>query len=133
MQGSGCPKCKQNYKLENEVRLLLKENKIEFEEKKVFDGLKNKISLKPDFYLPNERIMIECQGEQHFKPVDFGGKGKEEAKRQFELNKMRDEIKREFCKNNNIRLIEYTHLKIKKDGLVKTKEDLLKIIRNDYK
>ena len=129
MQGSGCPKCKQNYRLENEVRLLLTANNIEFEEKKTFEGMKYKLSLRPDFYLPNEKIIIECQGEGHFEPIDFGGKGKEWALKQLKLNKIRDEIKRKFCKENNVKLIEYTHLNIKDKNLIKTKENLLKEIK----
>ena len=52
LQGSGCPKCKQNYKLENEVRKLLIDNKINFEDKPPLEGLKYKHALKPDFYIP---------------------------------------------------------------------------------
>ena len=129
MQGSGCPKCKQNYRLENEVRLLLIENNIEFEEKKTFDGLKYKLPLKPDFYLPKYNIIIECQGEQHFEPVDFSGKGKEFAEKLLEINKKKDKIKKEYCKENNITLLEYSHLKINDKNLIKTKEKLLKEIK----
>ena len=131
MQGSGCPKCKQNYHLENEVRLLLTQNNIDFEEKKTFEGLKYKIALKPDFYLPKENIIIECQGEQHFKPINFGGKNKEILNKQYHLIQKRDAIKREYCKENNIKLIEYTHVDIENKNLIKTKENLLKEIKND--
>ena len=131
MQGSGCPKCKQNYRLENEVRLLLTENHIVFEEKKTFEGLKYKLPLKPDFYLPNENIIIECQGIQHYKPVDFGGNGKKYAMEQFKLNKERDKIKKNFCKENGIKLIEYSHLKIDDENVIKTKKKLLNEIKKN--
>ena len=131
MQGSGCPKCKQNYRLENEVRLLLTKNNIEFEEKKTFDGLKYKIALKPDFYLPKENIIIECQGEQHFKPVNFGGKNTKTLQKQYELNQVRDKIKKKYCEEHNIKLLEYTHLGIKNRNLIKTKERLLKEIKKN--
>lgn len=131
IQGSGCPKCKQNYRLENEVRLLLTENHIVFEEKKTFEGLKYKLPLKPDFYLPNENIIIECQGIQHYKPVDFGGNGKKYAMEQFKLNKERDKIKKNFCKENGIKLIEYSHLKIDDENVIKTKKKLLNEIKKN--
>lgn len=132
MQGSGCPKCKQNYRLENEVRLLLLNNNIEFEEKKTFEGLKHKIALRPDFYLPKYNIIIECQGEQHFKPINFGGKDNKTLMEQYMLNQKRDEIKKIYCKKNNITLLEYTHSKIKNDTLIKTEKELLKkILAND--
>ena len=133
LNGSGCPKCKQNYRLENEVRLLLTRNNIKFEEKKTFDGLKYKIALRPDFYLPKENIMIECQGIQHFKPVNFGGANEEKLKREYELNLLRDSIKRKYCEEHNIKLLEYTHCNIKNRDLIKTKEKLLKEIKKNDK
>ena len=132
LKGSGCPKCKQNYKLENEVRLLLVKNNIDFEEKKTFDGLKRKIALRPDFYLPKYNIVIECQGEQHFKPINFSGRGKEYSEKMFEINKERDEIKRKYFYDNNITMLEYTHCK-DTNGVkcVTTKSELLeKILEN---
>lgn len=129
MQGSGCPKCKQNYRLENEVRLLLATNEIEFEEKKIFDGLKRDLPLRPDFYLPKYNIVIECQGEQHFKPVNFSGKGKEWSENIFKLNQERDNIKRKYFKEHDILLLEYTHCKeTKGENLIKTKEKLMERI-----
>ena len=128
LQGSGCPKCKQNYKLENEVRKLLIDNKIDFEEKPTLEGLKYKHALKPDFYIPSKKIMIECQGEQHFMPVNFGGVDDKKLNEQYSLNQLRDSIKKEYCKKNNIKLLEYTHLKIKDKNLIKTKERLIKEI-----
>lgn len=132
LMGSGCPKCKQNYRLENEVRTLLKENNIEFQEKPILEGLKYKLPLRPDFYIPSKHIMIECQGIQHFKPVNFGKNNEEIVKKQYELNKIRDNIKKKYCEENNIKLFEYSHLKIKGENLIQTKEELLeKILNND--
>ena len=128
LEGSGCPKCKQNYKLENEVRKILIENGIDFEEKPTLEGLKYKHALKPDFFIPSKKIIIECQGEQHFKPVNFGGVDENKLNKQHSLTKLRDLIKREYCDKNNIKLIEYTHLPINDKNLIKTKERLLKEI-----
>jgi hypothetical protein len=58
-----------------------------------------------DFYIPDLKIAIEYDGEQHFKPVDFKGEGLDIANEKFELQKLRDEIKNKFSKNNNIHLI----------------------------
>lgn len=45
--------------------------------------------------------LIECQGQQHFFPIDlFGGE------LQFEIQQMHDELKRDFAKEHNIKLIE---------------------------
>lgn len=54
-----------------------------------------------DFFLPEYNAAIEYQGEQHFSPiVPFGGQ--DEYARRIEL----DKGKREFCRINNIPLIE---------------------------
>lgn len=64
-------------------------------------GLKGK-SLSFDFevYFDNRSFLIECQGEQHFKPVKFFG-GDEVYKVQCE----HDKRKREYCISNNIPLL----------------------------
>ena len=38
--------------------------------------------------------------------MDFASKGKEWAKEQFEINHNKDILKKDFCKNNNIPLLE---------------------------
>ena len=53
-----------------------------------------------DFYLPDYNICIEYDGEEHFQPVEFFG-GEEKFQRRIE----NDEIKNNYCKNNNIKLI----------------------------
>lgn len=51
-----------------------------------------------DFYLPNENILIEYDGEQHF--VKRGKYGEK-----FEDVKRNDLIKNKYCRDNNIKLI----------------------------
>lgn len=80
LKGKGCPICSES-KLEKKVRNFLIENKIKFETEKTFEWLKNEGQLRLDFYLPDYNIAIECQCEQHFKPIDFAGKGIEWAKK----------------------------------------------------
>ncbi len=65
--------------------------------------------LKPqriDVYFPELNLGIEYQGEQHFKPVDFGGKGIKTSMKQFVENQKRDIIKKEKCDKNNCVLLE---------------------------
>ena len=50
--------------------------------------------------------MVEVQGAHHFKPVCYGGCSYEEALVNYEKQKVNDDIKRQFCKENNIELIE---------------------------
>lgn len=101
LKGEGCPVCKSSF-LENETSNTLFDKNIKFIRQKKFDWLINnetnyKLSL--DFYLPDYKAAIECQGRQHFEPVDFfGGEDK------FFYNKDLDNKKRKLCEENNIKL-----------------------------
>ena len=101
LMGQGCPKCKES-KLEYNTRKILEDNKIEYEYQKKFEWLGNQ---RLDFYLQKHKIAIECQGGQHYKPVDFGGKGEDWAKKLFEKTKKLDRIKLNKVKENNIRML----------------------------
>ena len=103
LNGHGCPKCQSSH-LEEEIKSFLNDNKIEFERQKTFEWLKFKNHLYLDFYLPKYNMAIECQGIQHFKPVDFFG-GKEYFIKTIE----RDNIKQKLCENNGIKIIYFTN------------------------
>lgn len=98
---SGCPICNES-KLEREVAFILDKQKVKYERQKKFKWL-GKQSL--DFYLQDYSIAIECQGIQHFKPVDFAGKGEKWANNLLEEVKKRDDIKLKKCLNQNIKMI----------------------------
>ena len=101
-RGQGCPFCKSSH-LEKEVESFLKEKMIDYKRHKRFDwlGLQHL-----DFYLPKYNIAIECQGEQHYKPIDyFGGNDG------FMSQKERDLRKFGKCKDNNVELLYFTNFK----------------------
>jgi hypothetical protein len=98
---SGCPTCNES-KLESELAAILEKQNVRFERQKRFKWL-GKQSF--DIYLTEHIVAIECQGIQHFKPVDFAGKGEEWANKSFEINKKRDYIKLKKCLSNNIKMI----------------------------
>jgi len=100
-RGRGCPKCSFQSKGENKIELLLKQRSINFIPQKTFPDCKNINVLEFDFYLPNYNANIEYQGRQHYESVDYFG-----GEKSFKLNQKRDQIKRDYCKNNNIKLIE---------------------------
>lgn len=100
LHGRGCPHCKQS-KMEREVSSLLNGMGVEFIPYKNFDWLGLQ-SL--DFYLPTMNIAIECQGEQHFLPVDFANKGKEWAEWKLRYTQELDRQKCRLCKENGVRL-----------------------------
>ena len=111
LQGEGCPLCKTNYKGEALVKKLLEENNIPFECQYTFNDCVYKDVLRFDFFLPKLNIIIEVQGEGHFKPTMFFGMPKEIAEKNFEEQQIRDKIKKEYCKKNNITLVEFIYLK----------------------
>lgn len=104
MNGHGCPKCYSS-KLENDIQKVLKENSIEYIERKSHSWLLNEDTnhkLTLDFFLPKQNIAIECQGEQHFISIEhFGGDEK------FEKRIKYDKLKKELCSRNGVKLIYY--------------------------
>lgn len=100
LMGYGCPKCKSSIG-EKKICEILQELNIYYIEQYRFNDCRNKRPLPFDFYLPDHNACIEYQGGQHYFAVTyFGGQDK------FEDQQKKDEIKRIYCKNNDIKLIE---------------------------
>jgi ssDNA-binding Zn-finger/Zn-ribbon topoisomerase 1 len=99
-RGNGCPSCNSS-KGENRIKMILNNLGIDYFTQYTFDGLVDKRKLKCDFYLPNNNLVIEYNGRQHYEEVkSWGGEsGLNEVRR-------RDELKRIFFKSNQIRLLE---------------------------
>ena len=123
LRGHGCPVCKQS-KMEIDIKQLLIDNNINFEQQKTWEWLVYKSNLKVDFYLPDYNVVIECQGQQHFEPVEFFG-----GKCAFEDTIKRDSIKKEICEQHGIKVILYSSCKkIFQKNIVRSKKKLLKLI-----
>ena len=82
-------------------------------------GIDNETPLRFDFAIYKEDRLfafLECQGEQHYKPVEeFGGE------QSFIIQQRNDKTKRECAKNKNIKLIEISY----KDKKYETVESIL--------
>jgi len=100
MNGGVCPRCTIISKGEGIIANYLKENDIAYYMEHCFINCRYLLPLRFDFYLPKLNTCIEFDGIQHFKPrIRFGGiEG-------FKIGKIKDQIKNEYCKNNNIKLI----------------------------
>jgi len=100
-KNSGCPHCNES-KGEKEVVRILNKYNIKHEREKTFINLisAKKHLLRFDFYLQEYNICIEYQGEQHY--GNHVGFFKESA----ENTQQHDNIKRQYCIDNNITLIE---------------------------
>ena len=102
--GHGCPRCSSSH-LERLTIELLEQFNIKYEKEKTFDWLKNKSNLRLDFYLPDYNVAIECQGEQHFRPIKFYTTNEEKATQNFEFQKKRDTKKQQLCYEHNIMIV----------------------------
>ena len=102
-QGAGCPKCNLSH-LERSMMNYLDENGITYNYQKRFNWL-GKQSL--DFYIPDYKVGIECQGEQHFFPINFSGKGVEWACKEFDKLISRDKRKKALCEKHGVKLLYF--------------------------
>jgi len=106
--GQGCPSCANiqrasffESKGERIVEEYLIEHHIPHVKQKTFPECKHKMLLRFDFYLTSHNILVEYDGEQHYKFLpkfhgDISG---------FVLQQSRDNIKTEYAESNNISLI----------------------------
>ena len=106
--GNSCPHCSAS-KGERHIAKILDEYKIQYKTQYWFDDCRIQLPLPFDFALFKDDKLIglcEYQGEQHYEPVDFANKGVKWAEKQFERNQISDNIKRTYCKDKDIRLLE---------------------------
>lgn len=119
--GYRCNVCGSNSFGEDVAKELLVNKKIKFVAEKTFKGLVgvNGGRLRFDIYIPSKRVAIEIQGEQHFEFDEF-----------LTNNVMEhDELKRRFCKENNIKLYEINYFR-KNLGINKAKEEVINTLNN---
>ena len=98
-------------------------NTIDYECQKKFDDLTGinggLLSYDFIFYTNNEpRYLIECQGQQHYSPVEFFG-----GYEQFEQQQLHDELKKEYAEELGIPLLEipYTYTNAEVISFLKNK------------
>lgn len=102
LQGFGCGKCNKS-KGEREIEKYLFKNNIKYVCQKKFNDCKNIHHLKFDFYLPDYNLCVEYDGEYHYKKIFENNN--------LEKQKLRDKIKDDYCKNNNIHLLRIPYYK----------------------
>lgn len=112
-QNKGCPSCFQS-RGEKKVAKFLKSKNILFQTQFTFP--ETEISaLRFDFaiFLPRRFVLVEYQGEQHYRPASFS---KDQAlnEEKFRLLQERDQRKRDYCSSNNIDLLEIKYTDYKK-------------------
>lgn len=108
----GCKLCARRSKGERVISKWLDNNKIKYEMEKRFDGCKmlnSKNFLRFDFYISILNLLIEYDGEQHFRPLNkYKGIDCE-----FEKIKLRDEFKNKWVKDNGYNLLRIPYFEFK--------------------
>lgn len=93
---------------ERYIETILRELQLDFIPQYSFDKCKYKNRLRFDFAIMNNDkpiYLIEYDGKQHFKPIEwFGGEDG------FQKTQKRDQIKNEFCKLHNIPLLRLSYM-----------------------
>ena len=101
----GCLKSKGEEKI---IQLLHNLN-LDFEYQKTFETCKLDFPLKYDFFIPSLQLIIEYDGEQHFKPIKgFGGE------KRFKEQQSYDNFKNDWCKNNHIAILRIPYYDFEK-------------------
>lgn len=101
VNGVGCSSCSES-KGEKEINTLLIDKNILFEREMSFKDCIYKAQLFFDFYIEEKRFIIEYNGRQHYHFSEFMHKTNEK----FEEYILRDNIKRDYCLQNKIALLE---------------------------
>lgn len=101
-KGVVCSGCSSS-QLEQSTKKVLDKYNIKYIREYYYNNLlSNKgFFLRFDFYLPNYNLLIECQGQQHIKRAK--GWQTEES---FKQQQSYDRRKKDYCKKNNIKLLE---------------------------
>lgn len=106
--GVVCKDCKGS-QLEQSTKKVLDKYNIKYKREYSYDDLFGigKQPLRFDFYLLDYNLLIECQGQQHVKRAK-GWQTEESFKRQ----QIYDKRKKDYCKKNNIKLLEIWYYEI---------------------
>ena len=88
---------------EKQILIFLSDNNINYIKEKSFDTCLSPKGnkLRFDFYLPDYNLLIEFDGQHHFKPVNKYNR----AKRVHQQTILHDSIKNQFVLDNNINLL----------------------------
>lgn len=121
---------------ENIITKILIENNIKFDYNKTFEELKNQTgrNLRFDFIIYNENgdlnRFVEFDGNQHKYGMRYGNWSKTET---HDVIKERDEVKNNFCINNNYTLIRLPYNTLKSMTIEKIMKDEYRYVGKSQK
>ena len=97
--GKCCDSCYKKESIgERKIREYLELNDIVYEQEKYFPDCIDERYLRFDFYLPDDNIVIEFDGEQHFNDNHY-------FVYDASKNKLHDDIKNDYCISKGIKII----------------------------
>jgi len=121
LSGAGCPNCKT--KNEFEVYLLLTQhfNKCKIKRhKKIWDRYRRYIGKRYcDFWFLyyGQEVIVEYDGEQHFRPVSFGCRNDQIVMDRFSKQQKIDMLDKLFCQEHNIILFRIPYYEDKEKSI----------------
>lgn len=122
LSGKGCERCSES-RGEATIAKILDDNGIRYiREYKLPQAPQYKFEY--DFYLPEQNLLIEFHGIQHYRSVEFFGG--EEA---FKQNQFRDKFKYSLARECGYRIIYFNYKDLKRKNIVKLESKILKHVR----
>ncbi|MGF9946051.1 hypothetical protein ABEX44_22750 [Priestia megaterium] len=114
LKGSRCPKCsdRNNSKGIKIIKRYLEINNIDYKIEEKFEGCIDKELLAFDVFIPDYNLVIEYDGEGHFEPFKFI-ENVEGRLKNLQNQQRRDQIKNNYCKEQNISLIRIPYWELK--------------------
>lgn len=106
--GYGCKYCRSSLLTcsneEKRIKNFLNELGINFIQQYRFDDCVDQYALPFDFYIPDNKIVIEYNGQHHYKPIIFNGISNERAEYLHNQIVKHDNIKDTYCRNHKIKI-----------------------------
>lgn len=108
LKGRGCPICKISIGCKIIARWLEKQKikyLTEWTDHNLYSPLYKRAKLRFDFFISKLNLIIEFDGEQHFRPLTLGKMSEKQARISFETIKRNDRLKNKWAKKNKIKMI----------------------------
>jgi hypothetical protein len=130
-KGKRCPTCAEKSHGNRRISNFLDKKSVKHKKEAVFEECRHYRKLPFDICIDG-KLLIEFDGEQHFRSIDFFSNKKGDVDKNFKGVIKRDKIKNDFSVKNNINLIRIPYWERK--NIEKIMEDILgyfKIIKKD--
>lgn len=111
LRGKKCPFCNFTSNGEYEINRILTDRHILFCRQMKFDDCRHINSLPFDFAIFNDNkliLLIEYDGKQHYKPIDYFG-----GEKSYKETIYNDQLKNNYCTKNNIPLLRIPYWEYK--------------------